>query len=371
MSDMRQEPDPLRGPAGEPAADASAHAPRSGREFITAQYTDAGPPSYRTLDLNVPGSEDLAEIVVGGPAVPADLEHPRFIRREPPRQRRWFLPLFLFVATCVSTFWAGTTNGQALDVIGRPEWGGFMLAANWVNGLIYMSAVLGILFTHEMGHFLQAVRYGVPASLPYFIPMPFTPIGTMGAVIGMNGLQANRRELFDIGLSGPIAGLFVAIPVTCVGIMQAAIFPPDAPAGFYFQDPLLVKLLIQYLRPDVGVGQELSMNSWLMAGWVGLLITGLNMMPVSQLDGGHVTYALFGRGAHWIARIFLFLAVSAMVYTHTYAWMVMVFVVFVIGPDHPPTADDEAPLGPVRWALGLASLAIPIFCFPPLGLSAN
>jgi membrane-associated protease RseP (regulator of RpoE activity) len=100
-----------------------------------------------------------------------------------------------------------------------------------------------------------------------------------------------------------------------------------------------------------------------------MLITGLNMMPVSQLDGGHVTYALFGRGAHWIARMFLFLAVVAMVYTHTYMWMAMVFVVFLIGPDHPPTADDEAPLGPARWLLGFASLAIPILCFPPLGLS--
>ncbi|MFO0896021.1 MAG: site-2 protease family protein [Pirellulales bacterium] len=324
------------------------------------RYDQTDPTHWRQLDLMVP---EQAGEAVRGPAVPAELAHERFARRE--RPRRWFLPIFLFLATCVSTFWAGTTNGEVWA-----ELNGHQLLDYWQDGLLYMRAVLAILLAHEMGHFLQALRYGVPASLPYFIPMPFTPLGTMGAVIGMNGLQANRRELFDIGLSGPIAGLVLAIPITCIGILEASVanFAPGA-GGFVFHDPLLVKWLIQWLRPDVPAGRELMLNPWLRAGWVGMLITGLNMMPVSQLDGGHVTYALFGRGAHWIARMFLFLAVVAMVYTHTYMWMAMVFVVFLIGPDHPPTADDEAPLGPVRWLLGFASLAIPILCFPPLGLS--
>jgi hypothetical protein len=162
----------------------------------------------------------------------------------------------------------------------------------------------------------------------------------------------------------------VAIPITCVGILQASVadFAPGG-GGIIWHDPLLVKWLIQWLRPDVPAGRELVLNPWLRAGWVGMLITGLNMMPVSQLDGGHVTYALFGRGAHTIASAFMILAVAGIVYTGMYPWMGMLFLVWLIGINHPPTADDDAPLGPVRWCLGFASLAIPILCFPPLGIS--
>src|SRR5262249_45528911 len=147
-------------------------------------------------------------------------------------------------------------------------------------------------------HFIQAVRYGVPASLPFFIPMPFTPLGTMGAVIGMQGSDADRKELFDIGLTGPLAGLFVALPLTWYGIQVAHPFPLNVPAGLHFQDPLLLKGMMWYLRPDLQAGQELTMNPFLMAGWVGMLITGLNMLPISQLDGGHVAYAILGRRAY-------------------------------------------------------------------------
>jgi hypothetical protein len=372
MSEMRQEPGSSPEPRGlesPPAGVDGAQAAREAAFSAAAQYAAADLTPAGQVDLVVPADPAAAAgPPAAGPALPAELAHERFER--PQRRRRWFLPVFLFLATCVSTFWAGTTSGHALDLIGHSEAAGYFLQRFWAEGLTYMGAVLAILLTHELGHFLQALRYGVPASLPYFIPMPFTPLGTMGAVIGMSGLQANRRELFDIGVSGPIAGLLVAIPITCVGVLQAnvAAFPPNAAVTIY-HDPLLVKLLIQYLRPDVPPGYELQLNPWLMAGWVGMLVTGLNMMPVSQLDGGHVTYALFGRGAHWIARIFLFLAVVAMVYTHTYIWSLMVVLVMLIGPDHPPTADDRAPLGPVRWLVGLASLAIPVLCFPPLGIS--
>ena len=163
---------------------------------------------------------------------------------------------------------------------------------------------MGILLAHEMGHFLQALRYHVPASLPFFIPMPISQLGTMGAVIGMQGSNANRKELFDIGLSGPWAGLVVAIPVSIAGILQASyvVPPPGIPADF--ADPLIFRLLMAWFRPDLPEGAELIMNPLLMAGWVGMLITGLNMLPVSQLDGGHVTYAP-SANAHYIARGFL------------------------------------------------------------------
>ncbi len=261
---------------------------------------------------------------------------------EPPPQRRVLLPLGLFVATCYTTWQVG--------------------------GPIYMFAVMGILLTHEMGHFLQAVRHHVPASLPFFIPMP-TITGTMGAVI-VQGANSNRLQQFDIGITGPLAGLVVAIPVTCIGIMNATVAPvvPEGMHVIHYGDPLLVEILIWWLR-DLPFGTELILNPLLMAGWFGLLLTGLNMMPLSQLDGGHVAYSLMGRHAHTLARGLAIAAIAAMVITSHYEFVVMLILVLLIGLDHPPTADDNVELGRGRKILGYASLLIPIFCLTPVPIS--
>jgi membrane-associated protease RseP (regulator of RpoE activity) len=227
-----------------------------------------------------------------------------------------------------------------------------------------MAAVMGILLAHEMGHFLQTVRYGVPSTLPYFIPFPVAITGTMGAVIGMDGSRGDRKQLFDIGLSGPWAGILVALPIIWFGIKNAT---HDFPSGgIQFGDPLIFKLLTAYLRPEIRDGEVLFMNPLLMAGWVGMLVTGLNMLPVSQLDGGHTTYALFGRKAGLIARAFVVAAVAFIVIYEQYTWTVMLALVLFLGIDHPPTRDDTVPLGPWRRAIGLVSLAIPVFCFTPM-----
>ncbi|MBI2826252.1 MAG: site-2 protease family protein [Planctomycetia bacterium] len=281
--------------------------------------------------------------------------------RPPLARQRLLLPLALFVATCASTVWAWAGNHLHLNV--TPD--GVRVVKEWSEGFEYMAAVMGILLAHEMGHFIQALRYGVPASLPFFIPMPFTPIGTMGAVIGMQGSEADRKELFDIGLSGPLAGLVVALPLIWFGVTTADPFPLQVRGDLHFQDPLLFKVLMWLLRPDLLPGQELALNPLLMAGWVGLLITGLNMLPVSQLDGGHVAYALFGRGSFWLARGVILAAIAFMVMANVYGWVVMLFLVMMIGIEHPPTANDRAPLGWGRKILGLASLAIPILCLAP------
>ena len=283
---------------------------------------------------------------------------------ESPPRRRVFLPAFLFLAACFSTFFAGALNWDpehyiSLNQVDRA------LAENWRQGLVYMASVIGILLTHEMGHFLQTVRYGVPASWPFFIPVPVIMTGTMGAVIGMEGSRANRKQLFDIGLSGPLAGLVVALPIIWFGIKHAEIMP--ATAGFQLGDPLIFKLLAGYLRPDLPVGAILSKNNpLLMAGWVGMLITGLNMLPISQLDGGHVIYGLFGRNAHIVARTFLVMAILFVVFGEQYNWTVMLVLVILLGVDHPPTRDDNISLGFWRRAIGMASLGIPILCFTPI-----
>ncbi len=243
-----------------------------------------------------------------------------------------------------------------------------MVETHWRQGLEYMLAVMAILLTHEMGHFLQAVRYRVPATFPWFLPLPIMLTGTMGAVIGMDGSRANRKQLFDIGLTGPLAGLVVAIPMIWFGIKHAQ---PDPDAiELRLGTPLDVQIDRRLGSARTGDGR-LFRNPLFMAGWVGMLITGLNMLPVSQLDGGHVIYGLFGRHAKWVARAFVLAAIAFIIIEEQYNWVVMLVLVLLLGVDHPPTADDNARLGPVRWLIGLASLLIPVFCFTPVILPGN
>ena len=214
---------------------------------------------------------------------------------EPARPRRVRLPVILFLATCLSTFWVGVNHWFPYPLMGtiRQE-----LIAHWQDGLVYTGCLLAILVAHEMGHFLTTLRYRVPASFPYFIPFPISPIGTMGAVIGMDGLRANRKELFDIGLAGPLAGLVVAIPIMWIGITHLDLTQYGC-GPFALDLPLITRIGLYIAKPPgYAPGAMIwfsQLNPYFMAGWVGFLITGLNMLPVSQLDGGHVMYTLFGR----------------------------------------------------------------------------
>jgi Zn-dependent protease len=284
-----------------------------------------------------------------------------------PRKKR--LPAILFLVTCVSTFFAGATGWLPLLYIVNVDADGMRRAIirNWQDGFIYMGCVLAILLTHEMGHFLATLRHRVPASLPFFLPLPISPIGTMGAVIAMDGTKADRKEMFDIGLAGPLAGLVVVLPVIWIGIQQIDWTAPSY-GPFLLDMPLAVRLCLEQTRPlGYQAGADISysqLNPFLMAGWVGLLITGLNMLPVSQLDGGHVIYTLFGKRSYWIARGFMLLAVGYIVYAQAGWWSIMVLLILLMGIDHPPTRDDTVRLGWFRTSLGLLSLLIPVFCFP-------
>lgn len=294
------------------------------------------------------------------------------------RKRRVALPLMLLAATCASTFFAGATDWQPLVAVWESHPQGFLGALdwrqlvlrNWEQGLIYMGCVLAILMAHEMGHFVATLFYRVPASLPYFIPFPIAPIGTMGAVIGMEGHRANRRGIFDIGLAGPLAGLLVAAPILWWGVRGLDFQAPAYGIGLHC--PLLMEWLIAWLRPEhagVSAVRFTQLNPYFMAGWVGLLITGLNMLPVSQLDGGHVVYALLGRRAHWVARGFLLLAIVFIVRWRVFIWVPMAILVSLLGTDHPPTSDDRVQLGWFRHTLGWASLIIPVISFPVWGFA--
>jgi Zn-dependent protease len=285
------------------------------------------------------------------------------------RPRRMRLPAILFAITCASTFFAGATGWLpaayiiTLDADGMRQ----AIVRNWQDGLIYMGCVLAILLTHEMGHFLATLRHRVPASLPFFLPLPISPIGTMGAVIVMDGRKANRPETFDIGLAGPLAGLAVIVPIMWIGIQQIDWTAPRY-GPFLIDMPLAVRWFLEQTRPagyqpgsDIWYSQ---LNPYFMAGWVGLLVTGLNMLPVSQLDGGHVIFTLFGKRSRWIARGFMAVALIYILYAQAGMWTLMVLLVLLVGIDHPPTRDDTVRLGWFRITIGLLSLLIPVLCFP-------
>ncbi len=286
--------------------------------------------------------------------------------------RRYRLPLILFVLTCFSTFIAGVFNwsplGSGADGIELRR----ILLVNWAQGLAYMGTVIAIIVCHEMGHFLAALWHRVPASYPYFIPFPISPIGTMGAVISMKGSVANRRQIFDIGIAGPIAGLVVALPALWFGIKSLNM--DVAPSGLYELDcPWIVRLMLPYVRPDIQNLDQIAVtqaNALFIAAWVGLLITGLNMMPISQLDGGHVIYTLLLKRGHLVARLFLLVSIVYVVLANGF-WSAMVILVILMGADHPPTADDSQPLGWFRTLLGYTSLIIPVLCFPLRGLMTS
>lgn len=263
----------------------------------------------------------------------------------PPRILR---PVLLFVATCLSTVFVG--------------WMMFGLG----GGLLYSACLLTILLFHEFGHFLQARRYGVYATYPHFIPLPLPPIGTLGAFIAMGARQGDRKALFDIGITGPLAGLVPTLIFCAIGIHMSRQGPMIAGEGVWvFGEPLIFQYLVTAIRGPLPEGWTLFVSPICHAGWVGLLLTALNLIPISQLDGGHILYGLLREKAHTVATVLLAAAVVAVVAFQYYWWTLMLVLLVVIGPKHPPTTDDSVPLGPFRTMLGWLTLSFVILGFTP------
>lgn len=300
-----------------------------------------------------------AELVEMSPGTPWEWREVRIVQ---PRRRRWRLPILLFVATCLSTLLAGA--GDAIFVEG---W-----LAGIAQGLHYAIPVMTILICHEMGHFIQAWRYGVYASLPYFIPMPLSPIGTLGAVIAMEPRMGHRRALFDIGITGPLAGLVPTLIFLVIGLQHSELALPSQNA-MHFGDPLLLQFLVKWILGPVPPGYEVLVNPMAFAGWVGLLITSLNLIPIGQLDGGHILYALLQKKAHKVASALLFFALFMVIleWKTLFGWTLMIILLMIMGPIHPPTADDDEPLGVGRTILGWLTLAFIFVGFTPVPLQVS
>jgi membrane-associated protease RseP (regulator of RpoE activity) len=198
-------------------------------------------------------------------------------------------------------------------------------------GLAYSAAIMTILLCHEMGHYIMCRRYRVSSTLPLFVPLPYiSPFGTMGAVIFMRQLGENRRVLFDIGIAGPLAGLVPSLVATVWGLAHSQVIPlpPAGFAGIRLGNSLLFSGLQSWLHPGMGPGQDLMLHPVAYAGWAGLFVTALNLLPIGQLDGGHVIYGLFGRRSVYVA--WTFLAALAVLAVFNPEWWVLVAILLGI-----------------------------------------
>jgi membrane-associated protease RseP (regulator of RpoE activity) len=236
-------------------------------------------------------------------------------------------------------------------------------SVNLVGGPLLVVGLLSILLAHEMGHYLFCRAYRVDATLPYFIPFPFTLVGTLGAFIRIRGTIPHRRALFDIGIGGPLAGFVVCLPVLALGIREARVVP-DTPSAFTITlgEPLLFHWAAVWLR-GLTEGQTLSIGPLGMAAWFGLFVTALNMMPIGQLDGGHVAYSLLREKAHLVSRIASWVCVALIYFGPS--WIVWALLLRILGRRHPPTANDPRSLGRGRIAIGILGFVIFALCFTP------
>ena len=237
------------------------------------------------------------------------------------------------------------------------------------HGLWYSMTVLAILGIHELGHYYACRHYRLDASLPYFLPAPVL-IGTLGAFIRMRQPIPTKRMLFDIGVAGPIAGFVVAVPALFVGVGLSRILPvPEAERGvtLFLGEPLLFRFAAWTIWGAAPEGYGLNLHPMGFAAWVGLLATALNLFPIGQLDGGHISYAVFG------ARSTLVTVASAAVLFalafHSPSWIawavLMVVMLVALGPRHPRTLDHHIPIDRTRMLVAACALVIFVLCFTP------
>jgi len=264
----------------------------------------------------------------------------------------WVLPVGLFAATLVTTFFAGYLNSRGGCVPG--------LLTPVAGGFAFSLSLMAILFCHEMGHKLVSIRRGIDASLPFFIPMPPLPglsIGTLGAVIFTRTPAPNRDALVELGASGPIAGFLVAIPILIYGVRHSLVIAHAAVAANGCQlvavpTPLLVDLLVRWLLHPAATA-DVIIHPMAFAGWVGLLVTALNLLPASMLDGGHVMRAVFGPKIHMIVS---YVAVGVGILFGY--WVMSLLILVMIRRGHPGPLDDCSPVTPVHVAMAAALVVI-------------
>jgi membrane-associated protease RseP (regulator of RpoE activity) len=231
--------------------------------------------------------------------------------------------------------------------------------------------ILSILGAHEFGHYLTCRHYGVSASLPYFIPAPIILTGTLGAFIRIRGPIQTKPILFDIGVAGPLAGFVVAVPTLVVGLSLSRLTPLPADfSGLSLGEPLLFQFTSWLIFGTVPEGYSVNLHPMAFAAWFGLLATALNLFPIGQLDGGHLTYAVFGKRSTLITLSMLCITVLLTLWSRSWiVWTILLTgMLIAFGPRHPPTLDEDLPLDQRRRAVAFAAFLILILCFTPTPL---
>jgi membrane-associated protease RseP (regulator of RpoE activity) len=286
-------------------------------------------------------------------------------------QRTW-LNILLFIATCLSAFFVGLTwsvsytysDQMARDPRFVPGLDLFTDPAIISLSLIYTAVLILILLGHEMGHYLTCRYYRIEATLPYFIPAP-TFIGTLGAFIKIKSPITRKKQLFDIGISGPLTGFILSLPALVYGLSLSKIVPAvPREDTFVFGEPLLLKLIGGLMFRHVPAQSDLFLHPVGFAGWVGILVTAFNLFPVGQLDGGHVSYALLGPKSKTLARILIavFFIMGVLFWV---GWIVWALVILLLGLKHPRVIDETERLSLSRRVLGGVILLIFVLSFIP------
>lgn len=302
------------------------------------------------------------------PAAPPEHELWEVSEAHRPPQRYWLHALLLLL-TLLSTTMVGVGLAQSFD--SRQPFNfdpGFeRYAAMWhdpsflLDGLPFSITLLAIYLAHEMGHYLTARYYRVDATLPFFLPAP-TLIGTFGAFIRLRSPILSKRILFDIGAAGPLAGFLMLLAPMAVGVSMSKVIPGIAVHGdLIFGTPLILRLFEWVRFPGVPVA-NIYLHPVARAAWVGLLATALNLLPIGQLDGGHILYAFLGERTRLLSRIFAALLIPLGALTRTYSWFVWAALLFFFGMRHPSVVDPR-PLGRTRNWVGFAALLILIVSF--------
>jgi membrane-associated protease RseP (regulator of RpoE activity) len=264
--------------------------------------------------------------------------------------------LILFIATIATTLIAGAAlEGYNL----------FKDPSNFTVGIPFSLALMTIFGLHEFGHYLVSRRYGIEVTLPYFIPVPFGLLGTFGAFIKMKSPIDDRKALFDVGIAGPLAGLIIALPCLIYGLKLSQIVPHSPTGNIFFGDSLLTSFISKLIFRGVPEGYDISLHPIAFAGWVGLLLTTLNLLPAGQLDGGHVAYALLGRNHQIVARL-IFITLLGMGIFLWKGWFVWTFLILLLGLRHPPPLNDLTELDTGRKILGVIVFIIFILLFVPV-----
>lgn len=334
-------------------------------------------------------AESLAPYSISPHFRPEDEKHAIYLapKQPEPKQDNISTNIILFVLTVFSVMMAGVQIEGPVpdDFLGQMA----LIIKNIFTGWPFALSLLGILLAHELGHYFMSRYHKTPATLPYFIPFPFSPLGTMGAAILMRGTPKNKRVLFDIGVAGPIAGLVVAIPVLLYGLSLSTlgIIEPN-PNGFLEGNSLLYLLAkfivfkqllpspaapqgiiywLQYFftgRPVPFGGLDVFIHSIAFAGWAGILVTALNLIPAGTLDGGHVIYSLFGEKAK---RAFPFIVGLLVVLGFFWSgWWLWAALLFWLGRVNAQPMDQITELDPARKAVAFAMIMIFILVFTPV-----